>query len=1544
MAAYKFINFLLLKLRVPASVPNALHSLPQPQHAPLRHTKSALASLHDLDDSEDAENARLVSEIRQSQSSLFLAGLAGSSDEGSPTSSPRSKVGLALDGAESPRNMSPGTHTPSEAIIRFLGHIQRLGETLKTHHKADLQRLMVERTLAPGEQLYRNGEDARDGLYLIVSGRFGVLAEHKQQTVCLCEFEAGTSLGENALIAGCVPNVVQGGGRGGAFAMASSSGSGSGSGSLLHKPLQQQAFWMPSSWATRPSSCTALEESRVLCLSAAAFAGFAGRFPEAVTTIILENTCRQWRVAHTLLVDYFLLEEAWRASLEPPGSSPAFSFSAGEGGLWGVPAGGAGSGSSSSSSSGSGSGSGIGGGGSWGLGGSEAALSSLAPPVCLPCADLEAAASEVKLFRPGEVVYAEGQSCGELYCILDGWCATTHGEPSRGSREWHTIPHHPDFPLASLPRHFPPQPATTRAGVAGAVYSQQAQALAQQPPLLRLLGRGCISAGPACLNALTHRESLIAVGDKPLRVAVFKRHVFTQLAKMESTWGGGLLPFSSPRSDTEAGSEASPRTPAGTPEPQHSPNAAAPAQGGTTHAKHPGHHLAKPAVVLLVALAVARSMVALPRMLLSLGIRRTWKACGEKIFTEGEPSNGMYFIVSGRVRCENKPAVRPESMPRYHRDHSHHHNSSNHPSPAPTASATASPLFMDVCAGGTVGELSVLSKEQERSSTAVAARDCELVHISAPSFAILVSRHVSVFEHFTASLARRVADTTSALLSGRGVGGSGAPGFLGVEKAVGIPFSLSAPPPPTLSFGGSTHGLGRKMRRLGVGMGGGGATRAPFSAPAAPAHAASGGAGGAAASSSSSAAPSGTFFHPPPAIPSSPTTTTSGSNSPTTTLHAAPTASRFLPLPPPTSTPTAWAACHPSLVTTHPCAPSFSTLTLLPAGGQKLPQGAILTLARELAQALAVTEGGPAVVARRGDMEASLGEGSSGKLNFQYGRSRASAWLGSLEEQSVFTVLVVEGEGEGEGRGGGGLLVDDMWAKLCVQHSDVVLLVGMGGTSPTLSKLEERLLLHSSVEQHSLARIDLCLLQPMGTPPTATREWFEGSAAGAGGEEAPGGVSGSSSSRAGVMRSSGGGSMVGLGRSTSSAPGSLPVSAPLGRCSWRRQITQHHHIRVQSRTDLRLSASGVGDVARLSRLLTGKAVGVILGGGGSRGLAHLGLIRELVSRGIPIDVIGGASQGSFMAAAWALTESLGAMEQRVGQLAAGVGSTLNILTALTLPLVSWTSGAHFDDLVRSALGSGMIEDMCGPRFFAVSLNATDGALAVHAAGPLWRYVRASMGVLKLLPPVFDRETRRLLVDGGYVANLPVDVLHALLPGAVGLTFACDVENKESTANWLDIDESDYGRGDSVELSGWWVAARWLLSSLGLGKPIRIPWTDELFLQVSYMMHYSSLRTLLSEEGYDGAMKEPLSEEGEEGEEGEGGGASYAPRGGSGGGGGGAGQMPGRPVLCYIRPKVGKYSLLQYDLMPEIVEVGVRASKAALDKWERRWRRPTGAPL
>lgn len=59
------------------------------------------------------------------------------------------------------------------------------------------------------------------------------------------------------------------------------------------------------------------------------------------------------------------------------------------------------------------------------------------------------------------------------------------------------------------------------------------------------------------------------------------------------------------------------------------------------------------------------------------------------------------------------------------------------------------------------------------------------------------------------------------------------------------------------------------------------------------------------------------------------------------------------------------------------------------------------------------------------------------------------------------------------------------------------------------------------------------------------------------------------------------------------------------------------------------------DFSRLARFLTGTSIGLVLGGGGARGCAHVGVIKAMIEANIPIDMIGGTSIGSFMGALWA---------------------------------------------------------------------------------------------------------------------------------------------------------------------------------------------------------------------------------------------------------------------------------------------------------------------
>lgn len=210
-------------------------------------------------------------------------------------------------------------------------------------------------------------------------------------------------------------------------------------------------------------------------------------------------------------------------------------------------------------------------------------------------------------------------------------------------------------------------------------------------------------------------------------------------------------------------------------------------------------------------------------------------------------------------------------------------------------------------------------------------------------------------------------------------------------------------------------------------------------------------------------------------------------------------------------------------------------------------------------------------------------------------------------------------------------------------------------------------------------------------------------------------------------------------------------SQPAGTSAWltARRVDAHHHVRLRS----------IADFARLARLLAGRAAGLVLGGGGARGFAHIGAIRALTEAGIPIDLIGGASMGAVIAAQYALGWDYETMLHcnRKGWI------EMRPLTDYTIPVASLITGRKVLKMLAMMFGDIHIEDLWLP-YFCVSSNLTRAEVQVHREGALRKWVSASIAVPGIGPPVFDRGN--LLVDGGVLNNLPADVMRSLCAGPV----------------------------------------------------------------------------------------------------------------------------------------------------------------------------------
>lgn len=183
------------------------------------------------------------------------------------------------------------------------------------------------------------------------------------------------------------------------------------------------------------------------------------------------------------------------------------------------------------------------------------------------------------------------------------------------------------------------------------------------------------------------------------------------------------------------------------------------------------------------------------------------------------------------------------------------------------------------------------------------------------------------------------------------------------------------------------------------------------------------------------------------------------------------------------------------------------------------------------------------------------------------------------------------------------------------------------------------------------------------------------------------------------------------------------------------------------------------DYDRLARLISGTGRGLVLGGGGARGFAHLGVLRALEEAALPVDFVGGTSMGAIIAASVAMGWDTAQIEAH----SVDFFGRQNPLSDYTFPYIALTRGARVDAGLSAQFGGAKIEDLWLP-FFCVSSNLTTGDAFVHRQGSLADALRASIAVPGLLPPFCSAEG--VLVDGGMMNNLPADVMSAMQRGPV----------------------------------------------------------------------------------------------------------------------------------------------------------------------------------
>ena len=185
-------------------------------------------------------------------------------------------------------------------------------------------------------------------------------------------------------------------------------------------------------------------------------------------------------------------------------------------------------------------------------------------------------------------------------------------------------------------------------------------------------------------------------------------------------------------------------------------------------------------------------------------------------------------------------------------------------------------------------------------------------------------------------------------------------------------------------------------------------------------------------------------------------------------------------------------------------------------------------------------------------------------------------------------------------------------------------------------------------------------------------------------------------------------------------------------------------------------------------------VGLALSGGGVRGLAHIGVLKVLEQAGVPIDIIAGTSAGGMIGAAYAAGFTAVQIEREVLRMCTP-RQLLNLVDR-SIARRGLFEGQRLMEYLEQWLGERTIEQLSIP-FAAVAVDLYTSQKVVMQEGPVLDAIRATIALPAVFSPV--EKNGQLLVDGGLLDNLPVDVVRQM---GADIVIAVDISTDRESAS------------------------------------------------------------------------------------------------------------------------------------------------------------------
>lgn len=199
-----------------------------------------------------------------------------------------------------------------------------------------------------------------------------------------------------------------------------------------------------------------------------------------------------------------------------------------------------------------------------------------------------------------------------------------------------------------------------------------------------------------------------------------------------------------------------------------------------------------------------------------------------------------------------------------------------------------------------------------------------------------------------------------------------------------------------------------------------------------------------------------------------------------------------------------------------------------------------------------------------------------------------------------------------------------------------------------------------------------------------------------------------------------------------------------------------------------------------------RKVGLALGSGGVRGLAHIGVIKVLVENNIPIDYIAGCSMGSVIGALYAAKKDITYIENLVYGL-----NKKQVLALLDVaPRQGFIKGERIEKYLEEIIGTDNFYDLKIP-FAAVATNLKTAQPVIFTGGSLIKAIRSSISIPVTFKPVEYDE--KLLTDGGTAMPVPAQVARSM---GAGLVIAVDLNSDYESAH----SQNKFNIGDMINVA------------------------------------------------------------------------------------------------------------------------------------------------